>query len=148
MDVIPSADHPHGYVWNGLFDVRTDAAHTQWLSPAPYQNQNTNSLPAQSSNTFSSAEEMTNWPPPGYPTATAAAAVLQYGNGGLGFGGVDIGSGPPNVHPGAMVELGLMTESNMDLGWMSFMRECGIFGVDANGVVRSPQGAPANGNVL
>lgn len=33
---------------------------------------------------------------------------------------------PPAAPAGAMIELGLMTESEIDSGWFSFMQDCGI----------------------
>ncbi|EAU81161.2 hypothetical protein CC1G_10448 [Coprinopsis cinerea okayama7 len=43
-------------------------------------------------------------------------------------------AGPPGSHPGnpGAVELGLSGESRLDSGWIAFMRDCGIFGMDTS----------------
>lgn len=58
-----------------------------------------------------------------------------------GFGGVPNPStatvfgmsGPSNMHPTGAAEMGLSTESGMDIGWLSFMRDCGIMDTTEGG---------------
>ena len=42
-------------------------------------------------------------------------------------------SGAANVHPTEGVEMGLSSESGMDVGWLSFMRDCGIMDTTEGG---------------
>lgn len=42
-------------------------------------------------------------------------------------------SGPSSMHPTGAAEMGLSTESGMDVRWLSFMRDCGIKSLHAEG---------------
>jgi len=42
-------------------------------------------------------------------------------------------SGATNVHATESVEMGLSSESGMDAGWLSFMRDCGIMDTTEGG---------------
>lgn len=42
-------------------------------------------------------------------------------------------SGPTNMHPTGAVDVGLSSESGMDAGWLSFMRDCGIMDTTEGG---------------
>lgn len=60
--------------------------------------------------------------------------------GGDPFGGANVNAGSSRLTPGA-VELGLSGESRLDAGWIAFMRECGILGVERT-MQPQPQSQP------
>jgi len=42
-------------------------------------------------------------------------------------------SAPTNMHSTGAAEMGVSTESGMDAGWLSFMRDCGIMDTTTEG---------------
>ncbi|KAF9460589.1 hypothetical protein BDZ94DRAFT_1299782 [Collybia nuda] len=71
----------------------------------------------------------------GSSSAPGVGAGMGVGVGaGAGMGvGVGVGVGTAQAPGGAMFELGLLTESEIDSGWFSFMQDCGIMDTSASG---------------
>lgn len=83
------------------------------------------------------------YPPdsPGLFYSGGSGTLRPMDTGPSGFGGVPNPStatvfgmsGPSNMHPTGAAEMGLSTESGMDIGWLSFMRDCGIMDTTEGG---------------
>jgi len=89
-----------------------------------------NELPAPGLFSSMFANPLPTGPMPGGQRGDAAALGGLFGSPGVGGHG---GAGRMSAQIGSgAVELGLSGESRLDAGWIAFMRECGIFGMDTS----------------
>lgn len=112
-------DEDHGFSWSALLDLQS----SNWIDTAPAYS----SAPASTSHHPQTmyAAPVNHTPQPQYqqPAADLDWFNTQHPPSMQAY---------PAINAAAMAELGLMTESNMDPGWLSLMQECGIVVADGS----------------
>lgn len=112
-------EEDHGFSWSALLDLQT----TNWMDTSPAYS----SAPASTGHHPQTmyAAPVNHTPQPQYqqPVADLNWFNTQHPPSMQAY---------PAINAAAMAELGLMTESNMDPGWLSLMQECGIVAADGS----------------
>ncbi|KAG7453080.1 uncharacterized protein BT62DRAFT_45886 [Guyanagaster necrorhizus] len=115
-------EEDHGFSWNAIFDLPS----TNWTETSPLYSIGPASAGYHPQTLYAPPVNQTPQPQYQPPESGISSNDLNWFN---------IQHPPPvpvfpAVNAAALAELGLMTESNMDPGWLSFMHECGIVVAD------------------